>query len=276
MVRAAYSAGKPAYGVGPGNVPAFIERTADVPKAVENILKSKTFDNGTICASEQAVVIDRPVKEQVIAEFRRRGAYFLDPSEVKQLEPVMFLPAGGLNSGVVGRPATVIARMAGLSVPERTRVLAVELEGVGKAYPLSAEKLSPVLAFYTVDGWEEGCHRCIQLLQYGGIGHTLVIHSRDESIIREFALKKPVFRILVNTPTSQGAIGLTTGLAPSLTLGCGTWGGNATSDNVTPLHLINIKRLAYGLDETPTGGEEISEADIGRIVAEVLHRLKVG
>lgn len=276
MVRAAYSAGKPAYGVGPGNVPAFIERTADVPKAVENILKSKTFDNGTICASEQAVVIDRPVKEQVIAEFRRRGAYFLDPSAVKQLESVMFLPTGGLNPGIVGRPATVIARMAGLSVPEGTRVLAVELEGVGKAYPLSAEKLSPVLAFYTVDGWEEGCHRCIQLLQYGGIGHTLVIHSRDESIIREFALKKPVFRILVNTPTSQGAIGLTTGLAPSLTLGCGTWGGNATSDNVTPLHLINIKRLAYGLDETPTGGEEISEADIGRIVAEVLHRLKVG
>lgn len=282
MVKAAYSAGKPAYGVGPGNVPAYIDKSADVPRAVSHIIRGKTFDNGTICASEQAVVMDRPIREQAMTEFKRQGVYFLNPEETRALERVMVKPGGGLNPGIVGRPARTIASMAGLPVPEGTRVLGVELTGVGRDYPLSMEKLSPVLAFYTEDGWEAGCHRCIELLQFGGIGHSLVLHARDEKVIREFALKKPVFRVMVNTPAALGAIGATTGLAPSLTLGCGTWGGNATSDNVTPRHLINIKRLAYGLEPeaqqpVPAASDAgvISEEVVSRIVAEVIHRLNI-
>ena len=206
LVKAAYSSGKPAYGVGPGNVPAFIERSADVSTALDRILMSKTFDYGTICASEQA---------------------------------------GGVNPDVVGKSPQAIADLAGISIPEGTRVLVADLEGVGKEYPLSAEKLCPVLGFYEVDSWQEACDLCIRLLQFGGLGHSMVIHSNNEQVIMEFAMKKPVFRILCNTPSAQGAIGYTTGLAPSLTLGCGTFGGNITSDNVTARHLMNIKRLAY-------------------------------
>ena len=151
----------------------------------------------------------------------------------------------GVNPEVVGQSPRRIAEIAGIRIPEGTRVICAEIKGVGRDYPLSAEKLCPVLAFYTVEDWESGCKKCIELLNYGGVGHTMVIHSHNDRIIREFGLKKPVFRILVNTPSSQGAIGYTTGLAPALTLGCGTWGGSITSDNVTPLHLINRKRIAY-------------------------------
>ena len=257
MVKAAYSAGKPAYGVGPGNVPAFIERTADIPQAVTDILASKTFDNGTICASEQSIIADAPIAEQVIAELKRQGGYFLTETEVPLLEKTVMLPAGGVNPKVVGQSPKVIAEMAGIAIPEKTRVLMARLSGVGKKYPLSAEKLCPVLAFYTEADWQKACERCYELLEFGGIGHSLVIHSQNDRVIREFALKKPVFRILVNTPSSQGAIGLTTGLAPALTLGCGTWGGSITADNVGPLHLINRKRLAYSLSAPvgkPSGG----------------------
>jgi acetaldehyde dehydrogenase (acetylating) len=245
LVKAAYSAGKPAFGVGPGNVPAFIERTADVRKAVKDIVDSKMFDNGTVCASEQAIIADRPVRDEAVAELKRNNAYFCSPSEISALEKVMIKPNGGINPGIVGQPASRIAEMAGFQVSPDVSMLVVPLDGVGKNYPLSIEKLSPVISFYEVDGWEQGCEQCIEILNFGGIGHTLVIHSRDEKIIREFAIKKPVFRVLVNTPGTQGAIGFTTGLEPALTLGCGTWGGSITADNVTPLHLINIKRLAY-------------------------------
>lgn len=247
MVKAAYSAGKPAYGVGPGNVPAFIERTADIPRAVSDILTSKTFDNGVICASEQAIIAEEAIAEQVIEELKRQGAYFLSATEIPMVEAVVMQPNGGMNAKVVGQGPKVIAEMAGIKIPEKTRILVARLNGVGKKYPLSAEKLCTVLGFYVEKDWQKACERCYELLEFGGIGHTLVIHSRNQDVIMEFAMKKPVFRILVNTPSSQGAIGLTTGLAPSLTLGCGTWGGSITADNVSPLHLINRKRLAYSL-----------------------------
>jgi acetaldehyde dehydrogenase (acetylating) len=245
LVKSAYSAGKPAFGVGPGNVPAFIERTADVRKAVKDLVASKTFDYGTVCASEQSIVADRPVRDEVVAELKRNFAYFCSLAETAALEKLMITPQRGINPKVVGQPAARIAEMAGFKVAPETSILVVTLAGVGREYPLSMEKLSPVISFYEADGWEQGCGCCLELLNFGGIGHTLVIHSRNEEIIREFALKKPVFRVLVNTGGTQGAIGLTTGLEPALTLGCGTWGGSITSDNVTPLHLINIKRLAY-------------------------------
>jgi len=247
LVRAAYSSGKPAYGVGPGNVPAYIEKTADVAQAVRDVIAGKTFDYGTLCSSEQAIVCDEAIADQVKAEVKANGGYFMDEAEIAAVSKVVVTPQRLANPQIVGRPATDIAKQAGISVPAETRALVAPLKGVGREYPLSIEKLSPVLAFYVVKDWHEGCERCLELLRYGGTGHTLGIHSRDDNVIREFALQKPVFRIVANTQTSLGATGGTTGLAPSLSLGCGARAGNITSDNITPLHLINIKRLAYGL-----------------------------
>lgn len=244
MVKAAYSSGKPAYGVGPGNVPAFIERTSNYQKAVADIIYGTTFDNGVLCSSEQAMIVDRPLKEKVIEEAKRIGCYFLNPDEKKKLEDKVAKGAK-LNADIVGRSASWIANYAGFSVPERTTVLIAECLKVGKEEPLSIEKLSPLLAFYTVDGWLDGCHKCIELLHFGGIGHTLAIHSNDKDIIMKFALEKPAFRIVVNTPSSVGAVGYTTGLLPSLTLGPGTWGGSIISENVSAMHLMNIKTLAF-------------------------------
>lgn len=278
MVKAAYSAGKPAYGVGPGNVPAFIERTADIKQAVADILKSKTFDNGTICASEQSVIADEPIKDEVIAEFKAQGAYFLNKEETALVTKVVMNPRGGMNPALVGRSALVIAEKAGIKVPEGTRVLIAPLDGYGPDYPLSYEKLTTVLGFYTSRDWHEACLLSIELLKLGGIGHSFVIHTQDEEVAREF-IKKPVFRILVNTPSTHGAIGFTTGLAPSFTLGCGTWGGSSTSDNVTPLHLINIKRQAYGIRQNapaPVRAAQelnISPDDIAGVVKAVLAQL---
>lgn len=252
MVKAAYSAGKPAYGVGAGNVPAFIERTADYKKAVADIILGTTFDNGTICSSEQAIIVDRPLHQQVVAEVKARGGYFVKEEEKIKLEKAMVV-GGGINPECVGKSATFIAKYAGFDVPGNTTVLVVESKKVGKEEPLSLEKLSPVLSFYVVDGWLEGCHKCIELLEYGGIGHTMVIHSNDKEIIMKFALEKPAFRILVNTPTSLGAIGYTTELEPSLTLGCGTWGGSIVSENVSARHLINIKTLAFEVNPQNKG-----------------------
>jgi acetaldehyde dehydrogenase (acetylating) len=247
LVRAAYSSGKPAYGVGPGNVPAYVERTADVAKAVRDIVNGKTFDYGTLCSSEQALVCDQGIREQVVEELKRNGGYFLNEAESAAVARVVVTPQRLANPEIVGRAAPVIAAKAGLRVPPDTRVLVAPLAGVGRDHPLSIEKLSPVLAFYVVKDWHEGCERCLQLLRYGGTGHTLGIHSRDDAVIREFALRKPVFRIVANTQTSMGATGYTTGLAPSMSLGCGAYAGNITSDNITPLHLLNVKRLAYEL-----------------------------
>ncbi len=245
LVKAAYSSGKPAFGVGPGNVPAFIERTAQVAAAVELVLAGKCFDNGTVCASEQAVIVDRPLLEAVRSEFAARGAHFCSPAEKRLLEAAV-VQGGRINPRIVGRDAAVIAELAGFKVPAETPCLIAELAAVGPQEPLSMEKLSPVLAFYVVDGWLEGCERCIELLTFGGMGHSMVIHSQDQDVIMRFALEKPAFRILANTSGTHGAIGYATGLTPSLTLGCGTWGNNITTDNVSARHLINIKRLAFG------------------------------
>ena len=247
LVRAAYSSGKPAYGVGPGNVPAYIEKTADVPKAVRDVIAGKTFDYGTLCSSEQSIVCDEAIKDQVIAEVKKNGGYFLSDTEAAAVAKVVVTPQRLANPEIVGKPAPYIAEKAGIKVPPDTRVLLAPLAGVGRDYPLSIEKLSPVLAFYVVKDWHEGCERVLQLLRYGGTGHTMAIHSKDDAVIREFALKKPVFRIIANSQSSMGATGYTTGLAPSMSLGCGAYAGNITSDNITPLHLINVKRLAYEL-----------------------------
>jgi acetaldehyde dehydrogenase (acetylating) len=245
LVRAAYSAGKPAYGVGPGNAPAYIERTADVKKAVRDVVTGKTFDNGVLCSSENSVVVDEAIAEAVKREFQAQGGYFMSKAEMDTLARVLVSPQRLPNPALVGKAATVIAEKCGITVPADTRVLLAPLEGVGRDYPLSIEKLCPVLSFYIVKDWREGCERCKQILRYGGMGHTMSIHSQNDQVILEFGLKKPAFRIVVNTPTTHGSIGLTTGLDPAMTLGCGGYGGNITSDNISPRHLLNIKRLAY-------------------------------
>lgn len=245
MVKAAYSSGKPAYGVGSGNVPAFIERTANVVKAVADVISGKQFDYGVLCSAESALICDAPIKTHVVDECRRKGAYFVAGEEKDRLARAMFDERGAITADVVGKPPAFIAQKAGFTVPQGTTVLIAEQQGVGRQHPLSREKLSPVLSFYTEDGWREACHRCIELLEFGGVGHTLVIHSTDQDIIMKFALEKPAFRILVNTQAALGAVGFTTGLDPSMTLGPGTWGGSIVSDNVTARHLMNVKRLAF-------------------------------
>jgi len=245
LVRAAYSSGKPAFGVGPGNVPVFIERTADVPKAVQDILTGKTFDNGTICASEQAVVCDAPIESAVREQFKAQGGHFLSAAEAEQLGRVVATPQRSLNSAIVGKSVEVIAKLAGLNVPAGTRCLMADVGGVGREFPLSMEKLSPILAFYVTDGLSRAAERCYEILRYGGMGHTAGVHTRSRDAAVRFGSEMPASRITVNTPTTHGAIGFSTALPPSMTLGCGSWGGNVTSDNVSPLHLLDIKRVAF-------------------------------
>ncbi len=248
LVRAAYGSGKPAYGVGPGNVPAFIERTADVRKAVADIIAGKTFDYGTICSSEQAIIAEESVRERVLEECRRQGAYFLSPEEMEKVARLVFLPGSHTpNTGIVGRAATVIAGMAGLKVPPATRVLIARLapEQVGRDFPLSAEKLSPILAFYSVSNLAAGIALCRRLLEFGGLGHTCAIHSQNRAAILEFGAAMPAFRVVVNSASVHGSIGYSTNLFPAMTLGCGAPGGNITSDNIGPQHLMNVKRIAW-------------------------------
>ena len=249
MVRAAYSSGNPALGVGPGNGPSFIEKSANIPVAVKRIFDSKTFDNGTICASEQSIVTEKCIKDQVIAEVKRQGGYFLSEEETAKVGRFIMRANGTMNPKIVGKSAQVIADMAGITIPAGTRVLVSPQKTVGKDNPYSREKLCPILAFYVEENWEAACKRSIEILQNEGAGHTMTIHSEDMSVIRAFALEKPVSRLLVNTPGALGGVGATTKLAPALTLGCGAVGGSATSDNVTPMHLINIRRVAFGKRE---------------------------
>lgn len=249
MVRAAYSSGNPALGVGPGNGPSFIERSADIPVAIKRIFDSKTFDNGTICASEQSIITEKCIADDVMQEAKRQGGYFLSPAESEKVGKFILRENGTMNPKIVGRSAQKIAEMAGITIPEGTRVLISEQTTVGKNNPYSREKLCPILAFYVEENWEKACERSIQILNNEGAGHTMTMHTRNKDIVRQFALKKPVSRLLVNTPGSLGGTGVSTALAPALTLGCGAVGGSATSDNVTPLNLINIRRVAYGLKE---------------------------
>ncbi|GAA1542222.1 aldehyde dehydrogenase family protein [Nocardioides humi] len=251
MVRAAHSVGKPALGVGPGNVPAYVDRSADVPRAAADIVDSKAFDASTICATEQTVVADRPIAAQLRAEMRAQGAHWLTPDHAARLGELMFRPSGLLDPRFVGRSPQRIGEIAGIPVPADARVLVADLGGVGPAHPLSREKLTTVLGFVEEDGWRAGCDRCIELLRFGGDGHSLVVHATDEEVILAFGIEKPAFRILVNTWGTLGAIGATTGLAPSMTLSPGGLGGAVVSDNISVRHLLNVKRLAYETRRPP-------------------------
>ena len=246
VVKAAYTSGTPAFGVGSGNVPVFIDKSADIPFAVSNILASKTFDNGTICSSEQAIIVDKAIAGKVIKEFEARGGYFLSQDAVNKVEKVAFKKDRGVMSpDVVGQSVEKIANLAGISVPSGTRLLLAPLSGVGPDYPLSSEILCPLLAFYTANDRDSALKICIDLNFYGGMGHSASIYANDETVIREFATEMNAGRVLVNTPSSQGAVGgIYNKLHTSFTLGCGTTGKNITTDNVTVTHLINIQRVA--------------------------------
>lgn len=284
MVKAAYSSGTPALGVGAGNVPAFIERSADIGDAVTKIFASKTFDNGTVCASEQSVITEAVIADTVKATLIAQGAYFLEGEKLEKVKRVMERPNGAMNPDIVGRDAAHIARIAGIEIPAGTRLLVSDEKGVGPRYPFSKEKLTALLAYYVVNDWKEACELCHALLENGGIGHSLAIHSRNEEVIREFGMKKPVSRLLVNTPSTQGAVGISTGLFPSFTLGCGTVGGSSTSDNVTPLNLMNIRRVAYDLGNAPCVAPTVPAApaaqaaapsiDVNAITAMIIEQLK--
>lgn len=251
MVRAAHATGKPAIGVGPGNVPVYVDRSADVAAAAECIVNSKAFDCSVICATEQSVVADRPIARELREQMTRQGAHWVDAAQRDALARALFTPSGAMDPRAVGRTPQQLAALAGIEVPPWARVLVADLASVGRGEPLSGEKLTTVLGFYEADGWEAGCERSIELLHYGGDGHSLVIHATDEDVILRFGLEKPAFRILVNTWGTLGAIGATTGVMPSLTLGPGGVGGSVVSDNITVTHLLNIKRVAYPLRPPP-------------------------
>jgi acetaldehyde dehydrogenase (acetylating) len=244
MVRAAHSVGKPAYGVGPGNVPVYVDRSADIQRAAKYIVASKAFDHSVICATEQSLVADRPIAARLEELMKAEGAYFVDEQTKQILAKNLFvdhLP----NPKAVGRSPQQLAQMYGFSVPDWARILVVKLNGVGSEEPLSGEKLTTVLGWYEAEGWEAGCERCIQLINYGGRGHSLVIHAQDDNVIMRFGLEKPVFRIVVNTMGTLGTTGFTTGVMPSMTLGSGGVGGSITGDNISVHHMYNVKKLAY-------------------------------
>lgn len=286
MVRAAYSSGTPAIGVGPGNGPAYIEKTADLKTAVRHILDSKTFDNGTICASEQSVVCDDAMEAAVRAEMEAQGAYFLSTEQSKQLGSFILRATGTMNPEIVGKSVDVIAKLAGITVPKDARVLVAKEDGIGRGHPYSNEKLAPILAFYTAADYKEVCKLCNEILRYEGAGHTFAIHSKNDEIVTYFAKRIPASRILVNTGSALGAIGATTSMMPSLTLGCGAIGGSATSENVGPAQLFDTRYVAYGKTELsdiranlPDCSEGVcktdvtADIDLDAIVKEITRRL---
>lgn len=284
MVRTAYSSGTPAIGVGPGNGPAYIHRSADLATAVKRILDSKTFDNGTICASEQSVIVENDYRDEVQAEMERQGAYFLTAEQSYKLSKFILRPDGTMNPMIVGRSVQVIAKLAEIDIPQAARVIVAEENGVGRGHPYSNEKLAPILAFFTADGYEKVCERCKEILHYEGAGHTFAIHTNDDKMVEYFAKRIPASRILVNTPSALGGIGGTTGLFPALTLGCGAIGGSATSDNVGPMNLLNLRHVAYGIREieeirressaASAPCEDFSNVQIDDIVHKIIERLR--
>ena len=249
MLGEAQISGKPVIYGGAGNGPAFIERSADIKKAVADIIASRTFDNGIVSASEQSIVADGYIADEIRRELKNSGAYFMSEQESQQLGSVLFCSDGSANPNIIGKPAVDLARLSGICVPSDTRVLISEQKYVSIDNPFSRQKLCPVLAFYVEDDWMHACEKCIELLLSEGRGHTLVIHSKNEDVIRLFALKKPVSRVLVNTPGTFGGMGATTNLFPAMTLGSGAAGGGVTSDNVSPMNLINIRKVGYGVRE---------------------------
>ncbi len=245
LVKAAYSSGKPAFGVGPGNVPVLVDTSADLEDAIAKIVAGKSFDYGTVCSSEQAIVAEAPMRDRILALLKAQKAYIATDAQKDALGKLLITSNWTVNPQCVGQAPTKIAKMAGFEVPADTSIICTELGGVGKQYPLSAEKLSPVLSLYFVADFAAAMDTCFALLKFGGAGHTAVIHAKDDARIRAYAIRMPAYRILVNTPAPQGSTGITTNVFPSMTLGCGAQAGNSTSDNVGPQHLINIKRLSY-------------------------------
>lgn len=247
MVRAARASGAPTISGGPGNCPAFIERSADIHQAVQDIITSKTFDNGVICAAEQAIIVERCIHDEVQRELEAQGAYFINESEAARIAALLLRPDGAINPEVVGKTALFLSQMAGFRVPAHTRVLIAEQTRVCRHNPWSGEKLCPVLGLYTEEDWKAACQRVLELLSIEGRGHTLVIHTRNQEVIHRFSLEKPVSRILINTPAALGGIGATTNIMPALTLGCGAVGGGSSSDNIGPMNLLNIRKVGYGV-----------------------------
>lgn len=241
MLKAAYASGKPVIYGGTGNGPAFIERTADIRQAVQDIIASKTFDNGVVSAAEQSIVVDSCIEREVKRELEASGGYFMTEEEAERLGKMFYYPDGSANPELAGKPAESLAKWAGFSVPAGTKVLISRQKYVSENNPYSREKLCPVLAYYIEDDWMHACEKCIELLLSERNGHTLVIHSKDPEVIRQFALKKPVGRMLVNTPAVFGSMGATTNLFPAMTLGSGSAGDGITSDNVSPMNLIYVR-----------------------------------
>lgn len=287
MVRAAYSSGTPAIGVGPGNGPAYIEKTADLPLAVKRIMDSKTFDYGTICASEQSVVCDDDMAEAVQKEMEKQGAYFLSDEERLKLGKYILRANGTMNPAIVGKSPQVIGELAGINVPANAKVIVAKEDGIGKGHPYSNEKLAPILAFYTAPDYKAIAKLCDEILRYEGAGHTFSMHTKDDRMVEYFAERMPASRIIINSPSALGGIGASTALMPALTLGCGAIGGSATSENVGPMNLLNLKHVAYGLREMEEirgaaakeqnccGSEKKVSADkVDEIVAEIIARIQ--
>ncbi len=275
MVKAAYSSGKPAIGVGAGNGPAYIHHSADIRQALAHIRRSKTFDNGTVCASEQSIIVEKALEAQVLAEAKNQGYYLMNPEEAGRLAKLLFKPGGALSPDVVGKTAQHLAQMAGFSVPQDTKVLLARENQAGPSIPYSMEKLCPVLAFYVMENEDAVLNKVVEILTHEGSGHTFAIHAREEAVIRRFGEAVPVSRILVNTPAALGSIGQSTNLFPALTLGCGAVGGSSSSNNISPLDLINIRRVAWGVDSQ----EEMPPVQVNTdlvelLTAKILERLK--
>ena len=271
MVRAAYSSGKPAIGVGAGNGPAYIHHSADVRKALSRILRSKSFDNGTVCASEQSIIVEKGMEQQLRREAELQGFYFMDAREAGMLAKLLFKPNGSLNPEIVGRAAEDLAKKAGFSVPSGTKILVAREQEAGPTRPYSMEKLCPVLAFFVLESEDAVLQKAIEVLTHEGSGHTFAIHAEDKEVIRRFALQVPVSRFLVNTPAALGGIGATTELFPALTLGCGAVGGSSSSNNISPLDLINIRRVAWDAEKDPPAVEEEDLVEI--LTNKILQRL---
>ena len=273
MVKAAYSSGKPAIGVGAGNGPAYIHSSADVPRAVSDIIRSKTFDNGTVCASEQSVIVEKSMETAVLSEAQRQGIYLMSKEQAGALARLLFKPTGGLNPQIVGKSAIYLAEKAGFSVPRTTKVLMAREQEAGPTRPYSMEKLCPVLAFFVMDSEEAVLEKSIEVLSHEGSGHTFSLHARDEEVVRRFAARVPVSRFLVNAPAALGGIGAVTGLFPALTLGCGAVGGSSSSNNISPLDLINIRRVAWGTEDGPHVPEPPDSELVELLTQRILERL---
>ncbi len=273
MVKAAYSSGKPAIGVGAGNGPVYIHHSANVEQALACVLRSKTFDNGTVCASEQSIVVEKAMEEAVRAEAKKQGFYFMDTQQAGALAKLLFQPNGALNPAIVGRSAEKLAQMAGFSVPRGTKILVAREQEAGPTRPYSMEKLCPVLAFFVMENEDAVLQKAIEVLRHEGSGHTFAMHAQDQAVVRRFAEEIPVSRFLVNTPAALGGIGATTALFPALTLGCGAVGGSSSSNNISPMDLINIRRVAWGIGEQQAP-KPVEEDLVEQIARKILERLE--